>query len=634
MTSISDQNRARTPQRFQSAAVMVAALAGLAGSVSAQTVDTSWATGVLGTWSNASRWTGGAVPDNGSPPGVLYNVTIDVNPVLPGGQYTVQLDIDAEIEAFTLDNIAATLNLGTRTLTANAAVNLTSGRIRGTSSGRFLARGPTTISGVSIEGPITFESTGDLTLAGATFAGEVDNRTSLTTNGPQTLLAGTTFINTVWTNFSSLTNLTGINDYDICDSDIDHRNGRFDWSGGAALALDGDSSITVRDGALFEVTGAADRAIRGDGTQTLSLGGGAGNGVFRQSGGGTTSFEGVQLENNGLVDVAAGTLTTDTAPVTAGELSSGAWMIRGGAELDFQGAAVNALSGSAEVMLDGAGSVFDAVTTLAAVSDDASFGVTAGRDFATAGGLNINGAGGLLVGSGSELTVSGNLSSIAGGTLTNGRLRLGGTLRADNANITTIAGDLELSGSARFVRPAGGGGDVDALDGLQTITSTGRLSLLGGARLDNIDALDLDGELRLGGTGTPGEAAARVLTSTAIDDAGVLTTVIGSTDDFGSLRVDGVLELGDTGGVTPAGTIRVELDGYTLSIGDRFTVVTAGELIGEFAAIDGPAAGGLFFDVLYETTLAGDDAVTLVVVPSPAGVGLLLLAGARRRRRG
>lgn len=633
MTPISDPISARTRRPLPCGTIALAVAAGLAGTVSAQTVDTAWATGVLGTWSNASRWTAG-VPDNGSPPGVLYNVTIDVNPVLPGGQYTVQLDIDAEIEAFTLNNIAATLNLGTRTLTTNGPANLSSGRIRGAAAGRLVARGPTTITGATIEGPITLESTGDLTLAGATFAGEADNRTNLTTNGPQTLLSGTMFINTVWTNFSSLTELTGPTTFDICDSDIDHRSGRFDWSGGATLALDGDSSISVREGAVFEVTGAADRAIRGNGTQTLSLGGGAGNGVFRQVGGGTTSFEGVQIENSGLIEVAAGTLTTDAAPVTAGELTSGAWMIRAGAELDFQGAAISELSGSAEVMLDGAGSAFDAVATLAAVSDDASFGVASGRDFASAGDLAINGRGGLVVGAGSDLTVAGDLSSIAGGTLTNGRLQLGGTLRADNANITTIAGDLELSGSARFVRPASGGGDIDALDGLQTITSTGRLSLLGGARLDNINALVLDGELRLGGTGTPGEAAARVLTGMTIGDAGTLTTVITAADDFGALRVDGLLELGSAGGAAPAGTLLVELDGYTLVLGDRFTVVTAGELIGEFASLVGPTTGDLFFEIVYETTLSGDDAVTLVVVPAPAGVGLLLLAAATRRRRG
>lgn len=92
-----------------------------------------------------------------------------------------------------------------------------------------------------------------------------------------------------------------------------------------------------------------------------------------------------------------------------------------------------------------------------------------------------------------------------------------------------------------------------------------------------------------------------------------------------------------SGAAALGGEVRVSfLLGYTPTMGDSFTILTAGNVTGQFSGVSAPTlADGLLFSLAYSPT-----SVTLTVVPSPpAGVALALAAlgapgapGARRRR--
>ncbi len=89
---------------------------------------------------------------------------------------------------------------------------------------------------------------------------------------------------------------------------------------------------------------------------------------------------------------------------------------------------------------------------------------------------------------------------------------------------------------------------------------------------------------------------------------------------FDVLSVIGIASLG--------GTLTIELNGYTPQPGEQFTILSYGSCPSGFDAVVSP--DGTFFDLDYGAT-----ALTLTVLPEPAALGMLSLAGlllARRRR--
>ena len=128
-------------------------------------------------------------------------------------------------------------------------------------------------------------------------------------------------------------------------------------------------------------------------------------GLFKKSAGTGTSTVAWTFNNTGVVEVQKGTLNL-TGPVSqcsGSDLTAGTWIVRSGAALSLPGS--NITVNQADVTLDGAGSTFTKINTLA--ENQGTFTVTGGRDFTTVG-LLVN-SGSLNVGGGSTFVVNGNL---------------------------------------------------------------------------------------------------------------------------------------------------------------------------------------------------------------------------------
>jgi hypothetical protein len=102
-----------------------------------QPVSASWASPVNGSWSKATAWSPATIPNNGSPAGTIYDVTIGVT----GASYTTTLDTNVTIDSLSI-------------ISSDATVSVPSGRILNTSmitiSAGTLSLGTGTIQNATI----------------------------------------------------------------------------------------------------------------------------------------------------------------------------------------------------------------------------------------------------------------------------------------------------------------------------------------------------------------------------------------------------------------------------------------------------------------------------------------------------
>jgi hypothetical protein len=184
------------------------------------------------------------------------------------------------------------------------------------------------------------------------------------------------------------------------------------------------------------------------------------SGTFVKSGGvGSTTFDGVDLDNTGTIQVQSGTIAVNGYVIqmnNVGTLSGGTWII--GANSEFLPDPL--LNGDitinqGNITLDGAGSTFTAVNGM--IDNQGNFTVSGGRNFTTAGDLSNDGE--LFIGNGSTFTV-GDTGKING--IGKVHVQAGGTLHAQHI----VQDTLDFSGTD--VDPAvvslvpGGGGAAGA----------------------------------------------------------------------------------------------------------------------------------------------------------------------------
>src|SRR5262249_15494976 len=112
--------------------------------------------------------------------------------------------------------------------------------------------------------------------------------------------------------------------------------------------------------------------------------------MVRNSLGTMTTITGVELANTGTVRVQSGTLRTDTVQnVSGGTLTGGTWEEDTNSTLDFVGQPVT--TNQPHVILDGAGSTFNAINGLTTNGSAGQLEVKNGRTFTTAGTFTNNG---------------------------------------------------------------------------------------------------------------------------------------------------------------------------------------------------------------------------------------------------
>ena len=658
---------------------IAAGIAALAGTAQGQ--DDAFWFGIDGSWSNAQGWSLGVVPNNNGDQ--TFNATLDQIKI----PYTVQLDIDVEIENFTINGSGVTLDLNPgRRLVVNQNAAITNGSVTG--SGDMLA-------GLTVEGSLTLS---DAQLVGAGM---------IRANGG--------------------VNIFSASNVDICNTCID-TGGSSTLVGSGSLTLNEGGEINNSEGGTFNLVAdqVSVRSITsGDGTGSFVNRGTLNNIATSRGLPGTTEFNGVNFSNTGTLNVFAGAVNLNTANNLApGQtLSDGTWNVFNGATLSLGdssftnldaeinisgsdanfvgisslstieengkfgifngqnfgnqatssfinlgevevgiGSTFNAglkgfnnldgdaifggkyviegtfLTGAneisvleADLTLVGPDSVFTGIEALAEVGASGRFALAGGRNFSTIGDFSVVDGGFVQIGAASTFDITGELSN-------NGILGLfdaaafdvQGTLIASNLNIIEISNELILDGADSQLLDGNGN---DAIAGLQRIREDGILRLRNGRSLGNLDDLVVDGILSI--EGDPAMGLSRGLTSgtvqvngnTLFGEASTLEIIINGTEDslYGQLFSGSV-------DVTAGATLALVVDtGAMVALGDEFSLVLTDSMTGSFTNLVGLEFGeGLSFEIVQNGS-----GVFARVVPAP-GFGVVLMAlglGAARRRR-
>ncbi len=278
------------------------------------------------------------------------------------------------------------------------------------------------------------------------------------------------------------------------------------------------------------------------------------------------------LENDGTVEVGAGRLNLRGELLNAsedGELTGGRWVARGATLGVADALTVN----GAHLLLDGDGAQIATVDYAGEPTGDALAGL---KRNAGAGELEIRG--------GHDLALPGPFRNL-------GTVRIG-------AGSVTVAGEYRQTGGLTKLEDAGG-----------RLTATGSVVRLTGGRLAGR------------GSAGPTVAVDAGVVEPGLDGTGALaldtlTLGAGSTvrtrlfPDAGGFRT-GALSVAGAGALN--GTLATVVEpGATVDAGDQVTVATFGARSGQFAALDGAAAGpGLVWSVSYTAT-----SVRLTAIPA------------------
>lgn len=721
--------------KFVSGALFAGLLIG-AGRAHGQTTAT-WSTPTSGNWTTMTVWdTAPVFPNNNGPN--TYNAVIGVT----GAAYSVTLDQDITIENFDLTSTDATLLYdGARTLQVNQDLTLSSSAINGNNlGGQIIVNGVTNIGSGTYQGLSRILGNGMVNYNPTTTVSEIDD-TDIVHNDGRANVIGTQDI-VLGNNARILNNapciMTIANDQQIRWNNAGTRSsiinsgmlvrdtgtGIADISG---VTLTNTGTIETRTGTLrtdqltlagttlsggtytilggsFDVVG---QSIT-DNAATVEFGAGAGTfaafagvttnqpaGTIRVSGGRTFTTGG-SLQNNGMLDVQAASTFAIPSGSTLGNVAGGT--ITGGSFMVAGTLRAQNLAGittvAANVMLSGVGSQItnlasvDALTNVSTIASGGTLGVSNGRNFTTSGDLTLGATGTIRVGSGSAFVVSGTITNFASGTFTDGQLAVTGTLRFNDADISTVAANLSLDDpGAQIVDQA----NQDAFRNLSAVTSAGSLSISNGRNLSTSGALANAGALAVGGAGTNAtsltvagalnqSAGSTTLANGSITASGGFNLMGGTLNGNGSINgnlvshgvvspgaspgllavvgdvqqmLDGALNM-QIGGLNrgvaiagydalditgqlafqnqAAGELNISLiDGFVPQYGQEFRIVSFASRDGVFAGITGlEISGNLRFDVLYAPT-----EITLVVVPCPGVLGVLSGLGvvALRRRR-
>ncbi len=536
-----NSSRAVVSVRSRSAVLSAAILSACAGLARAQ--PASWLDATTGFWNDSARWNPATVPN-----GPTADVTIDAT----GSLYDVHLDINRTIGSLVIDSADATFQLDGNTLSIVNGFNLNSGLIRGNNAGGLSVGGLARFSGVS--------------------------------NGRDVLSAGTL-------NFTGDVLFDLSDDVDICDTDVNYNGSNCTWQGngelgggmGSTYTFSGSTTLTILNDKRFRHNGiGAAPTIINNGT------------IRKTTGTGTTEFFNVPFTNTGTLEVASGTIKSNSVTTAGNTLTGGTWKVLNGSTLDLVGNTIT--TNAATIILQGAGSTFAAVDGLSINAAAGTFQLASGRNFTTAAGFTNNGT--LSVGPGTQFTAS---QSFAQGSST---ITGGGTVR--------------INGAATFNGPT----TAPIINGGVTVDTRGSLSISGatGLRLDTAGKLAHNGasgswtggDISMGDSAGISIAAGAVLEAT--NDKNVTWDNTGARPTFavagtftkktgtGTTFLSGV-SLSNTGSVrVESGTLKADqppVSAGTLAAGGKWFVKGASSL--DFVAtnvttnsadvtLDGPAA--------------------------------------------
>jgi len=567
---------------------------------------------------------------------------------------------------------AGALTAGTYVLDANlsltgATQNITTNEATLTLAGGTIknANGTSALAGLA-------SNTGKLTIAGAsnnlsTTAASFSNTGTLTINSGDSYSA------------AALTQVTGTGSTKTLSGGTYVLGGNLDLTTGTANITTNSATLTLEGGTIENTSNSSNALLNlasntkgltlADGANFTTTGNFSNTGTLTVNSGSTfTVLSGKSLSNyhsltntlSGGTFVVGGTLALNAGTTGGIETDS--------ANLTLQG------SGNIENTTAGAAST-NALANLSTISSTGTFTLADDANF-TAGG-NFTNDNKLTVNSGSTFALTGTnvLTNLASGTLTGGIYTVGGTLQLTSANggITTNAATLTLTGTsaeildgttnalASFNNNTGSftlSGDAKLTVASSSFTNTGTVDVAkgstftvpgtGNAYNQSAGTTTIDGTLAgisgganiTGGTIlgagtvkgnlTVGTASSTAATINVGDNgkAGLLSitgkyaqlatgTMTGLVDgttagtSYSQLKVTGTAALAGTINFTVATAFQA-----SLTVGEKFTVLTASSVTGTFSNSTIAINGTLQFDVTYTAT-----GVVLTVADVPAGSG-------------
>ncbi len=379
-----------------------------------------------------------------------------------------------QVQSGTLSISGAFNNTGTAEVQAGKTMTLSGG---GTSTGAFNVLSGATLNfsgGTHSLGGAAFSNAGTINFNGGTE--NFNGATATTVPGAATLSSiGTTlggsgtvnFSNLTWTNGtmsgSGTTTATGI----IFSGNGDPLlNGRTLTNSGTATFSDmnylhgkNGAIFNNMEGAVVDLQGTND--FKNDGG-TLPVVNNAG--TFRKS----VSIGNINIQfamnNTGTVQVQNGTLTFQggVTQLVGDTLTGGTWNVKANSTLNITTGS-NIITNQGDVTLDGVGSTFAKINSLA--NNQGDFSVLNGRNFTTVGDLANSGT--VTVGSGSDFDVTGGITGA-------GDLIVNGTLTTDSIFQDTFT----LGAGARVTIRAIPGGHMDAQYQITPVPEPATITLL------------------------------------------------------------------------------------------------------------------------------------------------------------
>jgi fibronectin-binding autotransporter adhesin len=296
---------------------------------------------------------------------------------------------------------------------------------------------------------------------------------------------------------------------------IDNASGQFLNFTGTTLAggtyivdgtLDFDGANIVTNNASITLSGAASKIISPTNTNALS-GFATNNGTFAIASGRnfTTASN---FTNNGTLNVGGGTKfavgtngADDLTNFSGTTLTGGTYIITG--TLQFNGA--NIVTNDASITLSGTAAKIEdqtganvGLTNFATNASGATFQVTSGNIFTTAGSFTNNGT--LIVGATTSKFIvnsADSLTNFSGTTLTGGTYDLTGLLQFAGANIVTNAANITLTGTSAAIENSTGG---NGLANFATNNAGATFDVTGGKVFTTGGSFTNNGTLTVGST--------------------------------------------------------------------------------------------------------------------------------------
>ena len=462
-------------------------------------------------------------------------------------------------------------NTGTIQAASGSTLEIEGGTYRN-SGGTIQNAGNTLLENVTINGgTVSQTGAGDMQLSGA----NIDTTVSNSSAGTVEALSGTS--NTI----NKLSNPTGGQllidtgatvtlTQATSDAGAISVNGTLDTKG--SLVLTGSAAITLANGSVTAI-----------GTnETLSI-------AKTSTVQGTGTISNFGITNAGTLSSNQGTLTI--LPSSAGLINTGAIKVGAGDTMQIGTSAGGALTNFSSVTNTLTGGIYSLTGTL-------QFG-SSGTNIATnAANITLNGAG-QMIDFGSNNILAGFNSNASTGVF---KLASAASLTTNGGSFTNL-GTFTVSTGTTFT--VGGSsfnfnqnGGTAMVNGTLTSTTLGTLAVNGGT-LDGTGTLGynvVDASIL-----TPGDSATVTGRLTVADTYTQQSTGALDIQINGAAAATKYDYLKVTQGATLGGTLNIDLgSGFTPTVGETFTILTASSVTGTFATVNGIVINGSeYFKVTY-----------------------------------